>query len=339
MPAHPAFLITVDTEGDNLWSRPRAVTTRNAQYLPRFQALCEQYRLKPTYLTNWEMGKSSAFQEFGRDVLSRGMGEIGMHLHAWDSPPLVPLTDDDQRYHPYLIEYPEDQMREKVHVMTAALEDTFGTKMVSHRAGRWGFDERYARILVEHGYHIDCSITPYRSWRSSRGDPAGSGGPDYSRFPDASYFLDLSNIRRPGESDLLEVPVTVILHRYPRIVDGVRGVLGTSRFGERVANRLFPSFTWFYPGIRSQKALLKVLPSAWHEGRPYVEITLHSSELMPGGSPTFPSAASIESLYHRLEMLFVAAQDRFEGRTLGEYYDSLPKNRRPVAGTASAQGE
>src|SRR5512144_2975448 len=48
----PSFLITIDTEGDNLWSRPREITTGNARYLPRFQALCEKYGLKPTYLTN-----------------------------------------------------------------------------------------------------------------------------------------------------------------------------------------------------------------------------------------------------------------------------------------------
>ena len=39
-------------------------------------------------------------------------------------------------------------MRAKVDYMTRLLEDTFQTKMVSHRAGRWAFDERYARLLV-----------------------------------------------------------------------------------------------------------------------------------------------------------------------------------------------
>src|SRR5438034_5344383 len=51
----PAFLVTIDTEGDNLWSKPRTLTIRNAQYLPPFQALCEKYGLRPTYLTNWEI--------------------------------------------------------------------------------------------------------------------------------------------------------------------------------------------------------------------------------------------------------------------------------------------
>ena len=41
-----------------------------------------------------------------------------------------------------------------------ALEGRFGEKMTSHRAGRWAFDSRYARLLVEHGYLVDCSVTP-----------------------------------------------------------------------------------------------------------------------------------------------------------------------------------
>jgi hypothetical protein len=254
-----------------------------------------------------------------------------MHLHAWNSPPLLPLTDDDDRHHPYLIEYSEDQMREKVRVMTATLEDIFGLKMASHRAGRWGFDERYARILVEHGYLVDCSVTPHISWRGHAGAPSGIGGPDFSQFPDAAYFLDLTDIRRPGDSDLLEVPVTVILPQYASAVHAIQGLLRSSRFGARVANRMFPSLIWLYPDRRNHKELLEILSSARQERRPYVELALHSSELMPGGSPRFPSPSSIESLYHSLEALFTAAREGFGGQTLGEYYHVVARTRRPLA--------
>jgi len=43
------FIITIDTEGDNLWANPREITTHNAAYLPRFQSLCERFRFKPVY--------------------------------------------------------------------------------------------------------------------------------------------------------------------------------------------------------------------------------------------------------------------------------------------------
>lgn len=66
------FVITVDTEGDDLWAKPREITTRNAQYLPRFQSLCERFRFKPVYLTNYEMAMSDIFVEFARDVVVRG---------------------------------------------------------------------------------------------------------------------------------------------------------------------------------------------------------------------------------------------------------------------------
>ena len=94
----PAFLITIDTEGDNLWRNRRTITTRNTLFLPRFQALCEKYGFKPTWLTNYEMASDPAYVEFARDVIARGQGEVGMHLHAWNSPPEAPLTDDDWRW-------------------------------------------------------------------------------------------------------------------------------------------------------------------------------------------------------------------------------------------------
>ena len=74
MSRDPAFLISIDTEGDDLWSVPEEVTTENARYLPRFQSLCERHGLKPTWLTNYEMAESPAFGEFAHDVLRRGTG-------------------------------------------------------------------------------------------------------------------------------------------------------------------------------------------------------------------------------------------------------------------------
>lgn len=51
------FIITVDTEGDNLWEYKKGtpIGTENAKYLPRFQSLCEKYGFKPVYLTNYEV--------------------------------------------------------------------------------------------------------------------------------------------------------------------------------------------------------------------------------------------------------------------------------------------
>lgn len=315
----PAFLITIDTEGDNLWSRPRTITTKNAEHLPRFQALCEAFGLKPTYLVSHEMVESPAFREFAGDVLRRGVGEIGMHLHAWNTPPIVPLSGDDWRAQPYLIEYPPEVIEQKVARMTGLLEDTFGVKMRSHRAGRWGLNTHYAQVLVRHGYGIECSVTPYVSWKSHRGHPAGSGGPDFTGFPRDAYFVDLSDIGRPGASSLLEVPMTIMPsgQAWRRIG---RRAIARWPLAHRAWERLVPSVHWLRPNGRNRHALLWILQQAEAERRSYVEFMLHSSELMPGGSPRFQASADIERLYRDLEALCTTARGRFRGETLAEFH-------------------
>ena len=326
----PAFLITIDTEGDDLWSRPRLVRTRNVEFLDRFQQLCERYGLRPTWLTTHEMILSPAFRQFAVDVLSRGTAEIGMHLHAWDSPPLEPLTADDAGTQPFLIEYPPRVMREKIHELTARLEDTLGAKMLSHRAGRWAFDERYAEMLLDEGYRVDCSVTPLVSWKTTLGDPSQQGGSDYTTFPHEHYWIDPDDISRPGNSGLLEVPVTVISFRSDLaarllgIADGLPKPLGRiAALTHRAADRLSPPAVWLRPTGKNGGRIRGVLDRVVAERRQHAEFILHSSELMPGGSPTFPDEASIETLYADLELLFEHGRGSFHGASLSEFHDEV----------------
>ncbi|HEJ8058315.1 polysaccharide deacetylase family protein [Serratia marcescens] len=310
----PAFLITIDTEGDNLWQNHDRIATENTRFLPRFQALCEKYAFKPVYLTNYEMAMDPAYVEFARDVIARGAGEVGMHLHAWNSPPLTPLTDDDWRYKPYLIEYPADQIRAKVDHMTKLLEDAFQTKMLSHRAGRWAFNEYYASLLLEYGYQVDCSVTPRVNWQFSPGNPQGNGGTDYSRFPSQAYFIDPQNIAKPGASALLEVPMSIqykhsaLMNAFKQGYDRLRG------------KRRSPSVNWLRPSGGNVAKMISVAEASLAQGHDYVEFMLHSSEFMPGGSPTFKTEQDIEVLYRDLEQLFDWLQQRTVGMTLAEYY-------------------
>jgi len=314
-----AFIITVDAEGDDPWARPRQITTRNAEYLPRFQSLCERFRFKPVYLANYEMAMSDVFVEFVRDVVARGAGEIGMHLHAWNSPPLDPLTSDDFHYQPYLIEFPERLMREKIRTLTRLLEDRLDQKMVSHRAGRWAFDGRYAAILLDEGYRVDCSVTPGVDWRASLGDPDGNGGSDYTDFPDRPYLLNPSDISVPANGTLLEVPMTT------RSSGLYRRAPWTYRIPllRQAAHRVSPKLDWLCPtpllDRNNLNAMLQVARAARTEGMTHLEFMAHSSELMPGGSPTFKDALAIERLYEHLEKLFAELSSWCRGVTLKEF--------------------
>ena len=331
----PSFLITIDTEGDNLWSSPATITTRNATALPRFQALCQSYGLKPTYLTNFEMATCPDFQEFGQDLIKHRAGEIGMHLHAWNSPPLAPLTSNDYAYHPYLIEYPTPVMRDKIRFMTDLLEDTFGVKMRSHRAGKWSFNAEYAHILLEAGYSVDCSVTPHVSWQHALGDPQQSGGTDYTAFPETAYFMDLADISKPGQSSLLEVPTTVVRTGSEiGVIERLRAALKDGSQPKRVLNRLFPPVHWLRPNGRNLEAMLNILDQAQQEKRAYVEFMLHSSEFLPGGSPKFRHQEDIEVLYDTLEILFSTASQTFKGATLTDYYEEFSQHQRRYDGSS-----
>jgi len=259
---------------------------------------------------------SDEFVEFGRDVIARDAGEIGMHLHAWNSPPLIPLTSDDFHYQPYLMEYPDKVIREKVKYMTALLEDRFDRPMVSHRAGRIGMDSRYAAILMDHSYRVDCSVTPGIDWRWARGAPGGIGGTNYAAFPRRPYFLNPVDIAQPAESGLLEVPVTIqptgLAHRAPWV--------NRVPLLRRIVNRLSPEWSWMCPGENGQRGMLRAARGARRNGASHVEFMLHSSELMPGGSPGFRTVRDIELLYARLEAVFSELATWCRGMTLQEFH-------------------
>ncbi len=313
------FLITVDTEGDNLWARPSPLEVRNAEFLPRFQRLCEEFGFKPTYLTNWEMAQAPAFVALARRALAAGAAEVGCHIHAWDSPPAYALTADDKRHHPYLIEYPDEVLRAKLRVQTAALEDRFGVKMLSHRAGRWAFDERYARALVDAGYRVDCSVTPGVSWRAQMGDPARSGGSDYRGFPHEAYRVDLADIRRPGNSPLLEVPMTTRPSWLGRHAAWSYRVPLLRRW----ASRAMPQVHWLRPTRDNRRALLHFARA--EATAPYLEFMIHSSEFMPGASPYFRDGDEVEYLYATLHALFTLLAPTHVGMTLAEFERSIAR--------------
>lgn len=315
----PAFIITIDTEGDNLWQNHDRISTENTRFLPRFQTLCEKYGFKPVYLTNYEMAMDEAYVEFAQDVIARGQGEVGMHLHAWNSPPLQPLTDDDWRHKPYLIEYPAEQIRDKVDHMTKLLEDRFQTKMLSHRAGRWAFNEYYASLLLEYGYQVDCSVTPRVTWQYSPGNPQGQGGTDYRAFPTHAYFIDPNNISQPGNSSLLEVPMS-IQFKHSALMNTLKQSYDRLRGKQRS-----PSVHWLRPSGNNVDKMQRVAEQSLAEGNDYIEFMLHSSEFMPGGSPTFKTDQDIEGLYNDLEALFAWLHERAVGMTLAEYYQHKVK--------------
>ncbi|MHC4397382.1 MAG: polysaccharide deacetylase family protein [Planctomycetota bacterium] len=321
------LLITIDTEGDNAWaSKGYENYTKNARFLPRFQHLCDDFGFKPTYLTSYEMAKDDFFIEFVADTLRREACEVGLHPHAWNSPPEYKLTSDDMGLMPYMIEYPEHIIREKVKIHTELLEERLGLKMYSHRAGRWAFNAKYAQVLCEFGYKVDCSITPYVKGilpNRSDSEPVKVELPDYSQFPAEPYFLDEEDISLAGGLPLLEVPMTVIPHY--RHVRSFFYELLPHGMCRRMYHLLFGTpVRWFRPSRRRPRDLMRVAKSKIKDNSDYIMFMIHSSELMPGANPQFRNVKETDQLYENIYKTFQwLYQKGVTGTTCWEFYNAF----------------
>lgn len=300
------FLITVDTEGDNLWQYKsgEVIETKNADFLSPFQDLCEKYSFKPVYLTNYEMAQNDSFIKNAKEWLTKGTCEIGVHLHAWNNPPIYELKGPHSG-NPYLIEYPEDVMRAKFKMIYDLLIKNFSITPVSHRAGRWAMNNLYFKILRDFNIKVDCSYTPGVNWSQNMG--ITRGGCDYSHEPRCVQMIN----------DVMEVPATIrhfrtcrngsLKHRIKSILKGEQVWLRTAGFS-----------------TASMKKVLDILE--FEEDVDFAEFMIHSSELMPGGSPLFSTQKAVNSELRSMEEVFSYAKTLgYVGCTLEEYYNI--KNR------------
>lgn len=306
------FIITVDTEGDNMWNwfYDGEITTENALYVPRFQELCESYGYKPTYLVNYEMAKDDRFVGYMKGRLKQKQCEIGMHLHAWNSPPInsLPIRNDGVKPgKEFLIEHPYDLMEEKVNFLTTFLEKRFEKRPVSHRAGRWAMNKEYAQILYKAGYSSDCSVIPGNS-ACCAGYTNGSYCEDYSSYPHKPFNL--------YDSGVLEIPVTTCLSHRIDLKD--RNTV-TSKVKGIMKAYIRPKQVMFRPKGNNCEDMLYLANRVRRSDDDYLMFVIHSSELMPGCNPIFDTKEKIEKLYQDLDTLFKNLSNDFVGCTLSDY--------------------
>lgn len=316
-------VITIDTEADDQWKRGNPLTTDNLSYVPRFQEMCNRYALKPTYVCTYEVVNAPEFDTLAQ-YQNAGVAEVGAHLHPWSNPPFNE-NPEDTSVHPFPSELSDGEFRAKLSVLTELIEARTGRRPVSYRAGRWGFKASHVGILADLGYRVDCSVTPFTSWAEHRG--MHEGGPDFRRAPLVPYYLDHRDVCAPGDSGLLEVPMTILCPKAAqwRLVTAL--FKRESSLGFRIGRKLFGIETeWFrpYPHMSAER-LKNVYRVAASRGLPVVDLMFHSSELMPGGSPYNPTPESIEQLYERFNALFAfLAESGARGVTLREFAEKTP---------------
>ena len=309
-----SFLITVDTEGDNLWAwKPGVkITTENESFLNRFQCLCNKYGYKPTYFTNYEMAVSDNFNRFIKPYLKSQQCEIGMHLHAWNSPPEYFLKNANNGGQPFLIEYPYEIMEQKIKYVTDLLENRLEEKIVSHRAGRWVLNKEYTELLIKYGYLTDCSVTPHINWKAAKGSNKIVKGNNYKKYSEEPYWV----FNKDQTGKILEIPMT-IREKFVYAIDKktIKGALKAGRdlvLGKKI---------WLRPNGKNLIEMKGLVDEIYLTDTEYIMFMIHSSEIMPGGSPYFRDRESIEKLYQDMEDLFQYIRDRYLGETVKGFFN------------------
>jgi len=319
----PSLLITIDTESDDLWAGRPELTFENIRYIPRLQELFDNYGLRPTYLVSYPVATS----EIGRQVLSpiarAGHAEIGSHMHVWTTPPLVPMTSEDSRYCPLATEIPYDLLAMKMANVTRMVSELSGSRPVSHRAGRFGFDHNGLRVLQELGYLADTSVTPLMTWLEPS-YTGGQRGPDFRSAPFEPYYPSEADVTRRGTGPLLEVPVSIFLTRPlpPRIANRLARLPRNNNVVRALRWSGFVRHGWLSPGRETNgRRLIGIARALIALGVPMLNVMFHSSEMAPKTSPSTRTQADVDDSFQQLKVLFDYLVHKVRARplTLSEF--------------------
>lgn len=298
------LFVTIDTEEEGLWGgtyRRTGNTVENVRGIPRFQDLCDRFGVRPTYVVDAPIVESDEAVGILRPIQDDGRCEIGTHVHPWCNPPFEEEIND---FNSYLCNLPEDLQRRKVEWLTDAIEDRFGRRPTSFRAGRYGLDAVGLRILAELRYTVDSSVIPFTDYSSQ-------GGPNFTDAPCEPYFPKEDEITRSTPNGrILELPVTVGYSRKNfKAAHTMRERARASRFRRfklvglldrlGLARRIKLS-----PEQSDATAMKRLIDVSLQRGADCLVLMFHSSSLVPGLSPYVKDEIGLEGFHQRLESVF-----------------------------------
>ncbi len=298
----PVFVVTVDTESDDAWTKPETLKLDNLKSIPRFQELCEKYEIIPTYLITYECAVRDEAIRILKPILDRGKCEIGHHLHVWSTPP---FQKEDGRgvdldwIHAYQSELPDELFCEKAETLRAAIQKNYGISPTSHRAGRWGVDKRTLNWLMDNDFLVDTSVLPLTDFSKMLG----------RRKTGPSFFFesfDVKKVKNNGK-ELTEVPVTVnsspvLLILLMKLA--ARTNLISTRNAYKVI-RKFSGGTKLTPSLDFKiERYLTTIKNEVRKMRSVINFSLHSTEVSLGHSPIASTKDGFEYFWNALENSF-----------------------------------
>lgn len=319
-------VITIDTESDHDASWRKGKPVKFDSVLTgapeKLQPLFNKYQAVPTYLLSIEVIESLDCVKCLKSL--PGKYELGTHLHP-------EYADPDKRYLNYEGTVPKDfacylePEKEflKIKTITDEFVKSFGYRPVSYRAGRFGAGGNTIRSLERLGYKVDTSVTPYCFW-------PGKNSVDFTDSPDSPYFPSYEDIKREGNSKILEVPVTIrprkyLSEKFTSSVERSRWLKNVPLLSKVIYKCLSP--VWLEPAFSNEKEMIDLVKRVIkNDGEipPVVNIMFHSMEIIRGASPMSETEENTRRFLNRLDKLIsYLSSNKFKFIGLSELYGKI----------------
>ena len=312
------LVVSIDTEEDNWTPTRERLTVENVRELPHLDAVLARLGVRATYFITHEVANTPWSAEIIGGLAQSGQVEVGAHLHPWNTPPVTSALTAESTM---LANLPVEEQRAKINVLTEVINSRIGSRPTSFRAGRWGFVSSTAQALIDCGYQVDSSVTPFRSW-------SGDHGPSHIGAPLDVYRIDPREDHRVASAggQLVEVPVSWGYSQKPwSLVQRLNLVLdspGVRRLQlARLAARLhLLNHVVLSPEIETVAHMLSLVRSILARGVRHLHLTFHSTSLRAGLSPFSRTETDVDRFYRNLDSVIekIAVLTPVRFATVGE---------------------
>lgn len=294
----PLLVVSIDTEEDQWIPVREGISATNLRELPRVARLFERLHVRPTYFVTYQAARAADASAVV-DVTADGGGEIGAHLHPWNTPP----SDESFARHNWMLNnLPGPLQQSKLVELTNTLTERFGQRPTAFRAGRFGLGTATIGALAQCGYTVDSSVTPFWTWTST------DHGPDYRGAPVNVYRVSADDVRCANpDSPVLEVPLSsgftgIRMARWNGLARWLETRSARTIHAAGLAARIGRvKRTILSPETDTVDDMLELSRRLLEGGAHHLHLFFHSSSLRAGLTPFTRTAEDVARLYTRVE--------------------------------------
>ena len=316
------LIVTIDAEEDN-WGDYGAenISVSNLKKIPELQDLFDEFDVRPTYLVSFPVASNWKASTFLDGIQRGGRCEIGAHCHPWNTPPISEKVSKESSM---MCNLPQSLQYQKVGALTEEIASNTGTAPSAFRVGRWALDANLAEILIELGYKVDTSVTPYVDWTKEN-------GPDFSELPFKSHWNRLIEVF-PSEIDVpfCEIPPSIgFLQSNFEMANAIyKSLVNTRLRSLRLYGALYRmgllNRVWMSPEFQTVGEMTRLAAVLIGRNELFLNMTFHSTSLQAGLTPFVRSKEDEKIIFQRIRKVLTFVKEMgIQSATLTEAANSL----------------